>query len=58
MERVANGVVRRRALQYGPTEGLEVLKACIVDVMAEEGIEGIDRDEVLVTNGRPSRSST
>src|ERR1700716_4228356 len=40
-----------RALQYGPTEGLDVLKRCIVEVMAEEGIEGIDRDEILVTTG-------
>ncbi|MDX6660127.1 MAG: 2-aminoadipate transaminase, partial [Solirubrobacteraceae bacterium] len=50
MERVAMNS-SARALQYGPTEGLEVLKACIVEVMAEEGIEGIDRDEVLVTTG-------
>src|SRR5437763_5741217 len=40
-----------RALQYGPTEGLEPLKRCIVEVMATEGIEGIDLDEVLVTTG-------
>src|SRR6476620_961675 len=39
------------ALETGPTEGLEGLKACIVEVMAEEGIEGIDLDEVLVTTG-------
>src|SRR2546421_73390 len=50
MERVAMES-SARALQYGPTEGLEVLKTCIVEVMAEEGIEGIDRDEVLVTTG-------
>jgi 2-aminoadipate transaminase len=50
MERVAMES-SARALQYGPTEGLEVLKNCIVEVMAEEGIEGIDRDEVLVTTG-------
>jgi 2-aminoadipate transaminase len=50
MERVAMNS-SARALQYGPTEGLEVLKGCIVEVMAEEGIEGIDRDEVLVTTG-------
>src|SRR6266516_65895 len=40
-----------RALQYGPTEGLELLKHCIVDVMATEGIAGIDPSEVLVTTG-------
>src|SRR5947208_11440235 len=50
MERVANES-SARALQYGPTEGLEVLKACIVEVMAEEHIGGIDLDEVLVTTG-------
>src|SRR6478609_5273604 len=50
MERVAMES-SARALQYGPTEGLEGLKACIVEVMAEEGIEGIDPDEVLVTTG-------
>src|SRR5919108_2652272 len=31
-----------RALQYGPTEGLEVVKRCIVEVMEAEGIHGID----------------
>ena len=36
MERVAMES-SARALQYGPTEGLEVLKNCIVEVMAEEG---------------------
>ncbi|HWC25702.1 MAG TPA: PLP-dependent aminotransferase family protein [Solirubrobacteraceae bacterium] len=39
-----------RSLQYGPTEGLRVLKSCIAEVMAEEGTE-IDPDEVLVTTG-------
>jgi 2-aminoadipate transaminase len=39
-----------RSLQYGPTEGLSVLKRCIAEVMAEEGME-IDPDEVLVTTG-------
>ena len=39
-----------RALQYGPTEGLSVVKQCIVDVMAAEGI-AIDPDELLVTTG-------
>jgi 2-aminoadipate transaminase len=40
-----------RALQYGPTEGLEVVKRCIVEVMAAEGIAGIDPGDVLVTTG-------
>jgi 2-aminoadipate transaminase len=39
-----------RALQYGPTEGLAVVKRCIVEVMRSEGME-IDPDEVLVTTG-------
>jgi 2-aminoadipate transaminase len=39
-----------RSLQYGPTEGLSVLKRCIAEVMAEEGTE-IDAEEVLVTSG-------
>src|SRR5215216_6047083 len=38
------------ALQYGPTEGLDDLKACIVQVMAAEGMT-IEPDEVLVTTG-------
>ena len=40
-----------RALQYSPTEGLEILKRRIVDVMAAEGIEGVDAGDVLVTTG-------
>ena len=39
-----------RALQYGPTEGLELVKRCIAEVMAAEGL-GIDPDEILVTTG-------
>jgi 2-aminoadipate transaminase len=39
-----------RSLQYGPTEGLAVLKRCIVEVMAEEGMDA-DPDGVLVTTG-------
>jgi 2-aminoadipate transaminase len=39
-----------RALQYGPTEGLALVKGCIAEVMGAEGIE-IDADEVLVTSG-------
>jgi 2-aminoadipate transaminase len=39
-----------RALQYGPTEGLALVKRCIAEVMLAEGIE-IDADELLVTSG-------
>jgi len=39
-----------RALQYGPTEGLDELKACIVEVMAAEGMD-VGADELLVTTG-------
>jgi 2-aminoadipate transaminase len=39
-----------RALQYGPTEGMDELKECIVRVMAEEGME-VGPDEILVTTG-------
>jgi 2-aminoadipate transaminase len=39
-----------RALQYAPTEGLSVVKRCILQVMEAEGIE-IDPGELLVTTG-------
>jgi 2-aminoadipate transaminase len=39
-----------RALQYGPTEGLQVVKSCIAQVMRAEGME-LDGDDVLVTTG-------
>jgi 2-aminoadipate transaminase len=39
-----------RALQYGPTDGLSLVKQCIVEVMRAESIE-IDPDELLVTSG-------
>jgi 2-aminoadipate transaminase len=39
-----------RALQYGPTEGLALVKRCIVEVMSAEGME-IHPDELLVTTG-------
>ena len=39
-----------RALQYGPTEGLLLVKRCVVQVMRAEGME-VDPDEVLVTSG-------
>src|SRR5919205_894320 len=39
-----------RALQYAPTEGMAVAKACIAEVMAHEGTP-IDPGDVLVTTG-------
>jgi 2-aminoadipate transaminase len=39
-----------RALQYGPTEGLSLVKRCVVEVMAAEGMH-IDADELLITTG-------
>jgi 2-aminoadipate transaminase len=48
--RVADGSTAK-ALQYGPTEGQELVKRCIVDVMAAEGTTGIDLDDIIVTTG-------
>ena len=39
-----------KALQYGPTDGMEELKDCIVRVMAEEGMD-VGTDELLITTG-------
>ncbi len=39
-----------KALQYGPTEGQEAVKACIAEVMAAEGTI-VDPAEVMVTTG-------
>src|SRR5690242_6135506 len=39
-----------RALQYGPTEGLDEVKEPIIAVMAAEGME-VEADDVLVTTG-------
>jgi 2-aminoadipate transaminase len=39
-----------RALQYSPTDGLALVKRCIVAVMQAEGME-VDPDELLVTTG-------
>jgi 2-aminoadipate transaminase len=39
-----------RALQYGPTEGLEDTKRCIARVMAAEGMRA-DIDDMVVTTG-------
>ena len=38
------------ALQYGPTEGFEETKDCILEVMAAEGMHP-DPDDVIVTTG-------
>jgi 2-aminoadipate transaminase len=39
-----------RALQYGPTEGLTLVKRCIAEVMQAEGMT-VDDEEILVTTG-------
>ncbi len=39
-----------RALQYGPTEGMQAAVSCIEQVMAAEGT-AVDGEEVLVTTG-------
>src|SRR4051795_618121 len=39
-----------RALQYAPTEGMAVAKACIAEVMAHEGTP-VDPEDLLVTTG-------
>ncbi|MDQ4048935.1 MAG: PLP-dependent aminotransferase family protein [Actinomycetota bacterium] len=39
-----------RALQYGPTEGLEDTKRCISEVMGAEGMR-VDLDDLIVTTG-------
>ena len=39
-----------RALQYGPTEGLDEVKECIARVMAAEGME-VEIEDLLVTTG-------
>jgi 2-aminoadipate transaminase len=39
-----------RALQYGPTEGLDEAKECIVEVMAAEEMK-VDLDDLIVTTG-------
>jgi 2-aminoadipate transaminase len=38
------------ALQYGPTEGLDEVKDCIVEVMAEEGTS-VSPDDLMITTG-------
>ncbi|MEA2373567.1 MAG: 2-aminoadipate transaminase [Thermoleophilaceae bacterium] len=39
-----------RALQYGPTDGLDETKACIAEVMAAEDMR-VDPDDTIVTTG-------
>src|SRR5437870_1620340 len=41
-----------RALQYGPTEGLGLVKNCVAQVMRSEGME-VDSGEVLVLEDNP-----
>jgi len=49
MDSIADGTTAE-ALQYGPTEGFEAVKECIVEVMAEEGTV-VAADELIVTTG-------
>ena len=41
-----------KALQYGPTEGLDETKACIAAVMAAEGMSADPEDVVVTTGGQ------
>jgi 2-aminoadipate transaminase len=50
MQRVATESCAR-ALQYGPTEGMSVVKRAIRHVMEAEGVMGLDDDDILVTTG-------
>ncbi|MEA2125986.1 MAG: 2-aminoadipate transaminase [Solirubrobacteraceae bacterium] len=50
---VMQGVAAERmaaALQYGPTEGLAEVKACVEEVMAAEGMH-VHADDLLITTG-------
>jgi 2-aminoadipate transaminase len=49
MQRVARERLAS-ALQYGPTEGMDEVKACIAEVMAAEDMR-VDGDDLLVTTG-------
>src|SRR5688572_21833142 len=40
-----------KALQYGPTEGHDLVKDAIVDVMGAEGTTHVDPDDIIVTTG-------
>jgi 2-aminoadipate transaminase len=41
-----------KALQYGPTEGLDGTKACIAQVMAAEGMRVAPEDLIVTTGGQ------
>ena len=41
-----------KALQYGPTEGLDECKACITEVMAAEGMRVAPEDMIVTTGGQ------
>jgi 2-aminoadipate transaminase len=41
-----------KALQYGPTEGLDETKACIAEVMAAEGMRVAPEDLIVTTGGQ------
>jgi 2-aminoadipate transaminase len=41
-----------RALQYGPTEGLEETKACMVEAMEAEGMRADPEDLIVTTGGQ------
>ena len=41
-----------RALQYGPTEGLDQAKDCIAEVMAAEGMRADPADVIVTTGGQ------
>ncbi|HLI31533.1 MAG TPA: PLP-dependent aminotransferase family protein [Solirubrobacteraceae bacterium] len=49
MSQIAKSDVAR-ALQYGPTDGIGVVKDCIAEVMAAEGT-AIDVEDLIVTTG-------
>src|SRR4029077_15383906 len=44
------------ALQYGPTEGFEETKDCILEVMAAEGMLPDPEDVIVTTGGQRARS--
>jgi 2-aminoadipate transaminase len=41
-----------KALQYGPTEGLDETKGCIAEVMAAEGMRADPEDLIVTTGGQ------
>jgi len=49
MDAIAKGTTAQ-ALQYGPTDGLQAVKDCIVEIMAEEETV-VAADELIVTTG-------